>query len=85
MRTRIYRYFPVLMALLLFGATEVYAQTGTVVTHSGQRFRGQIVSLGGYNTGYDNSGNYGNSRYRGSYGGRRRPDAGAVGSQYRRR
>jgi len=38
-----------------------------------------------YTGDYGNSGNYGNSRYRGSYGGGRRPDAGAVGSQYRRR
>ena len=56
MRTRLIRLFPVLLAVLLFGAAEAYAQTATVVTHSGQRLRGQILSLG---SGYDNYGNFG--------------------------
>jgi len=47
----------VLLALLIFGATEVYAQTGTVVTHSGQRVRGQIVSIGATDS-YGGFGNY---------------------------
>ena len=29
MRPRFIRFFPVLLALLIFGATQVYAQTGT--------------------------------------------------------
>jgi hypothetical protein len=59
MRTRFTRFFPVLLALLIFGVTEAYAQTGTVVTHSGQQFRGQIVSIGA-NGSYGSSGNYDN-------------------------
>jgi len=52
-------FLPVLLAVLLFGASEVYAQTATVVTHSGQRIRGQIVSMG--DTGYG-GGTYRNNR-----------------------
>ena len=59
MLSRFNRFLPVLLALLLFGASEVYAQTATVVTHSGQRFRGQIVSMGSDS----NYGNYGNRNY----------------------
>jgi len=59
MRTRVTRLFTVLLALLLFGAAEAYAQTATVVTNSGQRFRGQIVSMAQDN----NFGNYGNGNY----------------------
>jgi hypothetical protein len=62
MLTRLNRFLPVLLALLLFGASEVYAQTATVVTHSGQRFRGQIVSMGS-DSAYGNYGNNGNSNY----------------------
>src|SRR5258706_5385177 len=71
MRTRFIRLFPVLLAVVLFGATEVYAQTATVVTHSGQRFRGQVLSMGGDSGGYGNygSGSYGNGNYgNGNYG-----------------
>jgi len=54
----------VLLALLFFGAAEAYAQTGTVVTRSGQRIRGQIVSIGDNGSestyGNGNFGNYGN-------------------------
>ena len=57
MRPRFIRFFPVLLALLIFGATEAYAQTGTVVTHSGQRVRGQIVSIGASGS-YGGFGNY---------------------------
>src|SRR4029453_12925951 len=57
MRPRFIRFFPVLLALLIFGATEVYAQTGTVVTRSGQRLRGQIVSIGATGS-YGGFGNY---------------------------
>src|SRR5436189_1078367 len=57
MRTRSSRLFTVLLALLLFGAAEAYAQTATVVTNSGQRIRGQIVSMGQDN----NFGNYDNA------------------------
>jgi len=60
MRTRLIRLFPVLLAVLLFGVAEAYAQTATVVTHSGQRLRGQILSLG---SGYDNNGNFGDGNY----------------------
>jgi len=60
MRTRILRLFPVLFAVLLLGATEVYAQTATVVTQSGQRLRGQIVSMG-MNNGYSNGNDYGDT------------------------
>src|SRR5258706_1224654 len=65
MRTRFIRLFSVLLAVVLFGATEVYAQTATVVTHSGQRFRGQVLSMGGDSGGYGNygSGSYGNGNY----------------------
>jgi hypothetical protein len=74
MRTRFIRLFPVLLAVLLLSVTEVYAQIATVVTHSGQRFRGQVVSVGGtsgggYGNGNGNYGNYGNGSYdNGSYG-----------------
>jgi hypothetical protein len=65
MHKRITRFFPMLAVLLLFGAGELYAQTATVVTHSGQRFRGQIVSMSGTSTagyGVDRSYNpYGNT------------------------
>jgi hypothetical protein len=68
MRTKFLRLFPVVLALMVFGAAEVYAQTATVVTHSGQRFRGQIVSMGGSYDNYGN-GNYGNGNYgNGNYG-----------------
>jgi len=50
-----------MLVLLLFGAAEAYAQTATVVTNSGQRVRGQIVSMGQDNN-FGNSGNaYGDS------------------------
>jgi hypothetical protein len=47
MRTRFIRLFPILLAVLLVGATQVYAQTATVVTHSGQRIRGQVPEAAG--------------------------------------
>jgi len=53
MRTYFRRIFPALLALVLVGAVEVYAQTATVVTQSGQRFRGQVVSMG--DSGYGGS------------------------------
>src|SRR5580765_2326493 len=62
MLTRLNRFLPVLLALLLFGASDVYAQTATVVTHSGQRFRGQIVSMGS-DSANGNYGNYGNGNF----------------------
>jgi hypothetical protein len=65
MVTRFHPLLLGLLALLLFGASEAYAQTATVVTHSGQRLRGQIMSMGG-NSGYGNNGNngnYGNGNY----------------------
>jgi len=55
MRTLFARSFPVFLAVFLVGAAEAHAQTATVVTQSGQRFRGQVVSMG------DTYGNYGNS------------------------
>jgi hypothetical protein len=60
MRMQLRRLFPVLLAVLLFGATEAYAQMATVVTHSGQRFRGQVVSMGGHSD-YSGYGDYNNS------------------------
>jgi hypothetical protein len=39
---------PALLAMLVAGAAEAYAQTATVVTHSGQRVRGQLVDMGSY-------------------------------------
>lgn len=60
MRTRFTQFSTVLLALLLFGTAEAYAQTATVVTNSGQRFRGQIVSMGQDNN-FGNSGNYGDA------------------------
>jgi small nuclear ribonucleoprotein (snRNP)-like protein len=51
---------PALLTVLVLGAAQVFAQTVTVVTRSGQRVRGQLMDLG--NSSYD-TGN------RGSYGG----------------
>lgn len=73
MRTRLIHFFPVLLALLFFGTTELYAQTATVVTHSGQRVRGQVVSIGTNNSYRGNNGNntyggYGNSGNSNNYG-----------------
>ncbi|HEV3214248.1 MAG TPA: hypothetical protein VGZ27_00915 [Vicinamibacterales bacterium] len=57
---------PALLTVLVLGAAQVFAQTVTVVTRSGQRVRGQLMDLGNSydtgNRGYD-TGN------RGSYGG----------------
>jgi hypothetical protein len=39
---------PALVAMLVAGAAQAYAQTATVVTHSGQRVRGQLVDMGSY-------------------------------------
>jgi hypothetical protein len=36
---------PALLAILALGAAQAYAQTATVVTHSGQRIRGQLVTM----------------------------------------
>jgi hypothetical protein len=62
---------PALLTLLVLGAAQAFAQTVTVVTHSGQRVRGQLIDLG--NPGYD-GGNGGNGGYNGgadtgNYGG----------------
>jgi len=54
------QFFVLTLLLVLVAATQAFAQTATVVTQSGQRLRGQIVSMGGY----DNSG-YGNEGYGG--------------------
>ena len=39
---------PALLAMLVVGAPQAYAQTATVVTQSGQRIRGQVLNMGGY-------------------------------------
>src|SRR5690349_20584677 len=50
------------LLLVMVAATQAFAQTATVVTQSGQRLRGEIVSMAGYdNSGYDNQ-QYGNRR-----------------------
>lgn len=45
MRTRGF-IIPALLAVLVVGAAQAFAQTATVVTYSGQRVRGQIVDMG---------------------------------------
>jgi len=46
MRTKL--IIPALLAMLVVGAAQAFAQTATVVTHSGQRIRGQLVDMGNY-------------------------------------
>jgi small nuclear ribonucleoprotein (snRNP)-like protein len=43
MRTRF--IIPALLAMLVMGAAQAFAQTATVVTQSGQRIRGQLVDM----------------------------------------
>jgi len=45
---RKYLIAPALLAMLIFGAAQVFAQTATVVTQSGQHLRGQLAQTGGY-------------------------------------
>lgn len=37
---------PVLLTVFVLGAAQAFAQTVTVVTHSGQRVRGQLIDMG---------------------------------------
>ena len=46
MRTKL--IIPALLAMLVVGTAQAFGQTATVVTHSGQRVRGQIVDMGNY-------------------------------------
>src|SRR3984893_11703955 len=46
--TRKILIIPALLAMLVAAAVQAYAQTATVVTHSGQRVRGQLVDMGSY-------------------------------------
>jgi hypothetical protein len=43
---RRYLIAPALLAMLVFGAAQSFAQTATVVTHSGQLLRGQLLQAG---------------------------------------
>src|ERR1700730_7547533 len=46
--TRKILIIPALLAMLVAAAVQAHAQTATVVTHSGQRVRGQLVEMGSY-------------------------------------
>ena len=37
---------PVVLAMLVMGVAQAFAQTVTVVTQSGQRIRGQLIEMG---------------------------------------